>query len=332
MKGRGFLTYIFALITVLALVLTALPKIQAAGVNVTITPNELAANTSTTVTVQFVSSAEYSAGDYVKIIWDSGVTLNDAGTPTTDADGDGTGDGSSSVSGQEYTYTFTAATTQAATSGVSFDMDVEAAEGIYSASVVDSLGNYGSALIYVEDANDVLITAIVQPSLSFVIRTADDTANTNECDLGVLDTTSVKECSYRLKVSTNAQNGYTISVKTDGDLRRSGTGDVADSEDIDPIAEDTTVTAGTEGYGIAFDGGSVTSGATVTEVPDFDDDDTPLVNTSTVNILTTAGDNNPAASGDTVNTSLVTHRAAADSNTATGEYHQLVTYYVIANF
>ncbi len=307
-------------------------KTLAAGVDVTVTPNEIAESTTTTVNVQFIVPAEYSSGDTVTLTWDSGVTLTDSATPTTDADGDSTTDGSSSVSGTTYTYTFSAATTQASTSGVTFQMQVSAAKGIYSVSMTDSNGNYGAALLYVGDANDVLVTAIVQPILSFVIRDASDTADTNTCDLGVLNTSSVSTCSYRLKVATNAQNGYTISVKTDGDLRKSGTGDVADSEDIDPIAEDTTVTAGVEGYGIAFDGGAITSGGTVTEVPDFDDDDTPLVNTSTVNMLTTTGGNNPAASGDTTHTSLVTHRASVDADTNTGNYHQLVTYYVVANF
>lgn len=331
-KSKKIFFSIFSILAASSIVAALFTKIQAAGVNVTLTPNEIPAGTPTTVTVHFVSSAEYSAGDYVKITWDTGVTLNDAATPTTDADQDGTNDGSSSVSGQTYQYNFSAATTQVSTNGVSFDMQVSANTGIYSASMIDSQGNYGAVLLYVDDANDVYVTAIVQPTLSFVIRTADDTANTNTCDLGVLDTSSVKTCSYRLKVSTNAANGYTISVKTDGDLRKAGTGDVPDADDIDPIAEDTVVTAGTEGYGIAFDGGSVTSGATVTEVPDFDDDDTPLVNTSPVDLLTVNGTNNPAASGDTTNTSLVTHRAAADADTQTGEYHQFVTYYVVANF
>lgn len=334
MKGKNIFLLLFVIITAVLAVLfvSKIPGVSASGVDINISPNEIVASTTTGVTVSFVVPAEYSAGDTITLTWDSGVTLSDATTSTTDADGDGTADGSVSISGQSYTYTFSAATTQASTSGVSFDMQVSAAKGIYSVAMTDSNGNYGAALIYVEDANDVLVTAVVQPLLSFVIRDASDTSDTNTCDLGVLNTSTVAECSYRLKVATNAVNGYTISMKVDGDLRKAGTGDVPDADDIDPVTEDTTVTAGTEAYGIAFDGGSVTSGATVSEIPDFDDDDTPITSTSPVNMLTSAGNNNPASSGDTTHTSLVTHRAAVDADTNTGNYHQLVTYYVVANF
>ena len=315
---------------VMAMAATVLPSsVKAAGVSVSVTPNEITANTATDVTVTFTPSAEYASGDTITLTWDSGVTVADAGTSTTDADGDGTTDGSASVSSPTYTYTFSAATTQASTNGVSLAMNVTADTGIYSVSVTDSAGNYGAALIYVGDDNDVTVTAVVQPTLSFAIRTTNDTADTNTCDLGVLTISDVAECSYRLKVATNANNGYTVSITTDGDLRRSGTGDVADADDIDLIAEDSTVTAGTEGYGIAFDGGSITGG-TVTESGDFNDDDTPLPTTITT-LMTTDGNNNPS-NPDTTNTALGTHRAAIDADTNTGNYSQTVTYYVTASF
>ncbi len=331
-KFKSFLIVLLAVIAFATAAMYTTQKASAAGVTVSVSPNEIAATTTTAVQVSFTSPAEYASGDTITLTWDSGVTLTNATTPTTDADGDATNDGSSSVSGQTYTYTFSASTTTASSGGVTFDMQVSAPTGIYSVAIVDSQGNYGAALIYVEDANDVLVTAQVQPQLSFVIRNAGDTADTNTCDLGVLTTTSVSTCSYRLKVATNAASGYTISVKTDGDLRKSGSGDVADALDIDPVTEDTVVTAGTEAYGIAFNGGSITSGGTVTEVGDFNDDDTPLYNTTVTNLLTASSNNNPLASGDTTNTSLVTHRATVDADTATGNYTQVVTYYVVANF
>ena len=315
---------------VMAVAATVLPSsVKAAGVSVSVTPNEITANTATDVTVTFTPSGEYESGDTVTLTWDSSVTVADAASSTTDADGDTTADGAASVSSPTYTYTFSASTTQASTNGVSFSMNVTADTGIYSVSMTDSNGNYGAALIYVGDDNDVTVTAIVQPTLSFAIRTSNDSADTNSCDLGVLTTTAVAECSYRLKVATNANNGFTVSITTDGDLRRAGTGDVADADDIDLIAEDSTVTAGTEGYGIAFDGGSITGG-TVTESGDFNDDDTPLPMSATT-LMTTDGNNNPG-NPDTTNTALVTHRAAIDADTNTGNYSQTVTYYVTASF
>jgi hypothetical protein len=168
-----------------------------------------------------------------------------------------------------------------------------------------------------------------QCALSFAIRNTSDTSDTNACNLGVLDTTTVDTCGYRLKPSTNSSSGYTVQIDSDGDLRKSGSGDVADDLDIDLIVENNTVSAGTEGYGIALNGGSATGG-NITESGDFNDDDTPIPFTNT-DIYTSDGPNAPSAT-DTTNTALVTHRASVDSDTETGNYSHTVTYYVSASF
>lgn len=200
----------------------------------------------------------------------------------------------------------------------------------------------GSFFYYVGDENDVQISATVDPTLSFVIRNSTDTTDQgnvnggtvgpNLCDLGNLSTAGVQTCEYRLKVSSNSAGGYSVNIATDGDLEYG-------ANNINNVTEGNTVTNGVEGYGIAFAGGnSDTNGSTAgggstacTEAGDFNDDDTPIGATTNTTLYSCSTANNPDAT-DTSATALVTHRAEADSGTATGTYTQLVTYTVTASF
>lgn len=201
-------------------------------------------------------------------------------------------------------------------------------------------------LYYVGDENDVQIQATVDSILTFVIRNAADSgdqANVNGaaigpnlCNLGNLSTASVQTCDYRLKITTNAASGYSVTIQTDGSLRKG-------TDFIPNQAEGTTVTGGTAGYAIALAGGSYDpdgAGSTFTptactEAGDFNDDDTPTATALAAGINTTLytcnGPNAPVST-DTTNTALVTHRAEADSSSSAGSYTQLVTYTVSATF
>ncbi len=325
------ITYALALLTLF----TGIQKVYAAGVAVTITPAALTASTPTNISFSYIASADYANTNTVSITAPSGITVANCASPTTDADGDATPDGSANVAGQVYTYTFSASTTNADTTGVTFCINLSAATGNYGISFTDSKTNianndFGAALIYVGSANVVNVTAQVEPALSFVIRNTADTGNTNTCALGTLSLVAVNTCGYRLKVTTNSGSGYAIQINTDGDLRRSGSGDVINSLDIDRVAENSTVTAGVEGYGIAITAGSITGG-TLTLQGDFTDNDTPLPISSVTSLATTNGNNNPATT-DTTNTMLITHRASMDGDTTTGNYTQQVTYTASANF
>lgn len=220
-----------------------------------------------------------------------------------------------------------------------FQMPVTA--GNYSWSVItktSSTGDtldYGAILQYVGDDNDVFVTASVNPVLAFAIRNDTNTGDTNICPLGTLSLTGVNTCSYYLKVATNAEDGYTVNVASDGDLRKSGSGDVTDDLDLDPIADDSTVAFGTEGYGIALVAG-LASGGTVTETNgaglNWATDDTPMPIASE-SMYSSDGTNNPDAQGTPTNyMAFVTHRAAMDADTAAGTYYQTVTYVASPNF
>lgn len=336
-KSQIYTVLAFFYAIALSVLVVTIQKVEAAGVSVSLSPSSISASTATDVNFSYIASAQYASTNTVSIVAPSGVTIaNTCTTPTTDADGDTTTDGSGSVSSQTYTYTFTASTTTAATTGVTFCVKLTAATGNYGMSFTDSKtsssnNDWGAALLYVGSANVVTVTAQVPPALSFVIRNSADNANTNICALGTLSLTSVSQCLYRLKITTNSPSGFTVQINTDGDLRRSGSGDVADNLEIDPIPENSTVTAGVEGYGIALGGGTITGG-TVTESGNFNDDDTPLPINSATNLLTGSGTNNPGTTGDTTNTALVTHNAAMDGDTNTGLYSQAVTYTVDADF
>lgn len=315
-------------------------KVNASGVATTLSVTNIAASTATETSLHYVASNQFAAGDVIKINVPSAVTLANCATPTTDADYDTSGsvaDGSSGVSGTTYTYTFSGPTTLATTSGVTFCIKVSAIAGNYSVAfneteVTRTNEDYGAALFYVGSANVVTVTAEVQPSLAFVIRDSADSTDTNTCALGLLTLVSVGQCSYRLKVTTNSTSGYTVQVNTDGDLRRSGSGDVADALDIDPVSAGVSITSGTERYGVNVAAGSATGGSTPTLAGVFATPDSPLPISSPTNLYTVAGINSPAASGDTTNTALVTHKAAIAGKTYTGNYTQLVTYTVAANF
>lgn len=320
----------------------------AAGVPVTVSPASVELGSNGDITVSFTPATALDNGDSFVIYYSS--EYGDADLDNTDfsyavgsvykgADAALTGiTPTVSIAGNTVSIVLTTSGELDTTTPFTIvfpgtEFDTPATAQSVSFAVTTSVGDYGAALQYVGNDNDVTVTASVQPTLAFNIRNSADDADTNTCALGALTLAAYNDCAYRLKVSTNAQGGYTVQVTTDGDLRRSGSGDVADNLDIDPIAENGTITAGTEGYGILFDGGAITSsgaGGTVTESGDFADDDTPLPLVAT-DLYVASSSNNPGAT-DTTNTALVTHRAAIDANTNTGFYQQLVTYTVTASF
>jgi hypothetical protein len=175
----------------------------------------------------------------------------------------------------------------------------------------------------------------INPSISMVIRRSDDLANTNNCDLGIASQTNVATCSYRLKIRSNAPNGYVVNVLTSGSLTgvnqnivdanigSGGTG----GHDI------SLSTTGTERYGIIVNTGSITGSGGITRAGDFNagTNAVRLNNTSFSTIATSTGTNSPS-NPDTTNTILITHRLNISANTKPGDYTQTVTYNVTPMF
>ena len=165
-----------------------------------------------------------------------------------------------------------------------------------------------------------------------MIRNTGDTLNTNVCDLGTTSTSSVSNCTYRLKVGTNAKNGYTVSFTTSGALT-DGTYNMTDSI-AGPTG--TAASAGTELYGVDVTPGAITgAGGSITLVSAYNSTGANLIRWnpgSTVNLYTANKPNNPAASADTTNTTLISHSLAISSNTPAGNFTQSVTYFVAPAF
>jgi hypothetical protein len=201
-------------------------------------------------------------------------------------------------------------------------------------------GDIGASLQYVGSLNKVQVTAIVPPVLTFAIRNSADTAELTPngtqkvCNLGVLSLTAVSSCAYRLKVTTNATGGYTISYNSNTRLSN-GSYNFADSAIGSP---GTTIAAGTEMYGVVLTKGAISSLAAVNRYATKFSSDGDAAKSFRITeaagpylVLTADGYNAPSAT-DTTNTTLMTHQAAISGVTPTGSYSHIVTYTVAATF
>lgn len=307
---------------------------------------DIGADGFATSTVFWTTASEYATGTdiLVTVTWSDttatgsipqhGSSTSLGACATTSAFGSPITYGTPSAS--QHTITLTNAVTLGTGGGVCVRVPVQDGGVTYQANFSLSIitsnsdADFGAVEFYVGGGNDVLVDATVQPTLEFaVVSSTDVTVEQHECHMGTLDLVSVGTCDYRLKVSTNASNGFQVTIDADDNL---GAGYAT----LTNVTEDTTVTAGTEGYGIAVtgatQGGNNGSGVytnAITKDGDFTDDDTPVP---------TVGDTNFVSYTDsflgtsTLSTTLVQHRAAIDAATVVGYYSQTVTYKVSPSF
>ena len=329
----------------------ALLPVGAAGVSLTAGDAEIdAADVGTdgfaTSTVSWTSTDDYATGTVILVTVDwsdttstgstpqhgSSTALGQCSTPSTfDA---GATYGTMTADSAEIIINNTAAS--GATGNVCVRVPVEDGGSLYQANfsmaIITSNVNadYGAAEFYVDGGNDILVDASVQPTLEFaVVSSTDVTVEQHECHMGTLDLVSVGTCDYRLKVSTNAANGFQVTIDADQQL---GTGYAT----LTPTGVDTAVVAGTEGYGIALTGATLggNDGAgnydqPITEDTAYDNDDNPVPVSSPTNIVSYT---DSFLGTSTPSTSLVTHNAAIDAATVVGYYSQTVTYEVTPSF
>ncbi|MCI0479446.1 hypothetical protein L0Y59_02780 [Candidatus Uhrbacteria bacterium] len=324
--------------------LAAFAPATAGGVAVTLTPNDTSTSPQD-VTISWTASGQYVTGTTIIITTDPAFTsISDlfGGGQDTDINDDGTADGAfGAPSANSITYTLSASTglvdfTMAL--GLRFAFDTTPRN--YQISVLSSSPvDYGSALLYVNGGNDVFVSATVPAALTFSIRTADDTSDTNTCALGGLSLNTTSTCGYRLRISTNAANGFQATVESDHNF---GTGYAT----MTPVTNDGAMpAAGTEAYGIAYLAGATEGGRNTTTLLftepvtedatpgyTFQTDPSPVPVTST-NFLShyAAFQAGPAPSSVTT-TSLVEHAASISAGTAAGYYSHTVTYAVTGSF
>jgi hypothetical protein len=165
------------------------------------------------------------------------------------------------------------------------------------------------------------------------IRNSSDTAGTNSCALGLAKTNELATCSYRLKVSSNVQNGYFIFVNSEP--LNNGTSAILDAEPGFTGGTDiSSLTVGIEAYGVVVSPGSVSSGFLVLPGENFDaDNNASLITYPDIPelIIEAKGPNEPLAT-DITNTTLVTHKLNISNTTPSGKYSQLISYTLSPSF
>lgn len=236
---------------------------------------------------------------------------------------------------------FTVNTTTAASTTffIPLNFTFGAAAQNYSFSVFTSNPtDFGSALFYANGGNQVNVTANVPATLAFQIRNSADTADTNTCALGTLSTASVSNCSYRLRISTNAANGFTSTILANHDF---ATG----AATMTNIGDNTAFAAGTESYGIQTLTGATSGGRNggggfdqpVTENSGgagftFNTDSSPVPTSTALTFISYSSAFNGGTAPSTTATTLVQHAATISVGTPTGNYAQTITYTVTASF
>jgi hypothetical protein len=299
---------------------------SAAGVALTVSPSTVSVSTSTNINLSYTSTVVVGTSNSIKVGIPSGYT----GTPTFTINGNSASSALGTSAGyNNYILTPSVSVSVGTVTIAISGLTSPTSQGNYAFLMQTSTGDTGAAFQYAGNGNVVNVRARIPVNLSFVIRTADDTADTNVCDMGELSVTSVGSCEYRLKVGTNAANGYTVSVSTSGNFTNGSTS----LANATAGSTGSSFTAGTELYGAFIDEGSSTKGTvTLDSAYSTSLDGVSYVNNTEAELYSVSRGNNPSSSGDTTNTALVTHKAAIASDTDAGYYTQDVTYTVVASF
>lgn len=308
---------------------------KAGGVTPTITPSAQAVATAGSISLQYNVGAAMSAGSTITLNYNTGYTGTITTANTTVNTVAPTSVSAPVVTGSTARVVITLANSVSAAGSLNLTMTgltTPVTAGNYAFTLSTSTNDFGGNFQYVGEANVVEVRAFVPLRLAFSIRNTSDTANTNVCDLGEVSTTAVASCAYRLKVSTNAASGYTVSMQANGNLTN-GVYSIANAS-AGPTG--STITAGTELYGVKVDAGSITGTGTISTLSSYTSSVSNSVyyaSTTAANIIQSTGPNStPAAGGDTTNTSLITHRLAISDNTPVGNYTQRITYKVTPTF
>ncbi len=221
---------------------------------------------------QFTTSSPLSAGTTITITFPVGFNVTSAPTG-------GTGLGTGPTFGSTVsTMTATCGTggcpagTITITGGQANNPGVE---GFYILEITND-ENSDSAVVAVSilDSDQVEVSAIVDPVISFNIGTQDASTpcselfsgNSGTLALGTLSITSVRSSDQTTptsadhicsRVTTNATNGASVTVR-DANIGLASNGSPTDVIDSVPTGIITLLSAGTEGYGICVDssGGS----------------------------------------------------------------------------
>lgn len=314
---------ISSLAAIALLAVTIIGPVQAAGMAIT---NTLSSTTASAVgvghSIAFTTATGLLAGDTIKITFDAGFTALAATSPANYLGDAGVLD-TAAVVGNVVTITLgDAKLAGAITIGTGITATNPVA-GNYTISVVTSKGDFGAVAIPVGNANQVSVTAIVDPILTFTLADYGTDANAN-VSLGTIDNdaSNAVEGSGQdgniITVTTNAGLGITVKAYDEAlGLRTSSfvgpRANAAGDGQFNDVAAGA-FPAATEAFGYQV-------GVGVAPVGDFN----PLTGTTPVTLhnFTTS------VTSGVVN---VLYQAQAVASTPAGAYNDVITYTVTPTF
>jgi len=194
------------------------------------------------------------------------------------------------------------------------------AAGAYATTVVTP-AEVGSQLAYIGGANQVVVSAVVEPILTFSL-------SANTANLGTLTTAGVSTATTVSTIATNATSGYSLFAESDNAATTTGLYDTVSLETIIPAAS-SAIVAATSNFGLYVSAVTqATNGdGTVAATAGFDNNGAGdlAITAAAQSIATSAG----TADGDTV---TATYQGAVSAVQAAGSYATTVTYTLTGNF
>jgi hypothetical protein len=274
-------------------------------------------------TIKFTTPSGIDSGDTITLTFPgSSFTMGASLSGVTIADGAGADNTVTSATWSAPTLTITASATSLVADGNVATIKIPNAQitnpgtaNTYVVSVAGTFGDTGSFAIAISEYDHVVLSANVDPSITFSL-------STNASAFGALSTGSVTTASpnITLTVATNAGAGYSITVRdlgngTNGGLYNSGVNYLIQSTSA-------TLAAGTEGYGIQA------TSATATVAAPYN------VSGNVVGALSTTPQSLATYSTNTTanHTVAVTHKAAISGSTKAGSFSDTLTYIATGNF
>ncbi|MEI7603788.1 MAG: choice-of-anchor J domain-containing protein [bacterium] len=312
--------------------------------------NTNTSSTNVNATLTWTSAHEYLPGDTLTIVIPSEATAgtNYFGQSSTYTTGDITiPTGFSLTSSTIGSFTLTATGTTPEATDISIILgggkltnptnSGNYAFSFYSTQVMSVTADTSAGIAYIGDTNKAHITTRVIPTLSFNITDVNDNPQGSfpvVCDFGTLDTRYINTCKYRLKVSTNSENGFSVSYTSSSGGLTNGTYIFAPAP-----SSVTQLTAGQEYTGANIQPGSVTGAnqgtdsatSTISCNSNCDTSGASFDSTTPTAVYESTTGNAPS-NVDTTNTALVTHVASPSSTTPAGTYKQTIIYNIVGRF
>jgi hypothetical protein len=337
---------IVAVITAAALLLHPFAA-MAGGTVVTITPST-GTTGANTARVRWQASGMYVTGTVIQLDVSPSVSAFDILNASTTSIGNGGIATYTSTSTNQLLLTVTTApTSTAASSTLYLPFTLSSSAVNYGFSILTSSStsstvpvDFGSALFYANGGNQVTVSASVPASLTFSIRTVDDTADTNTCSLGSLSTSLTALCEYRLRLATNANGGLQVRVQANHDFANA-----AQTATFTNIGENASFGINAEAYGYSLvqaattgvrdaNGDFINGFAEASSTPgfDFSQDATPVPTSTSALFIYAPAAVSPGAAPSPTDLSRIRHSASISGGTPAGNYSQIVTYTVTSSF